>query len=677
MIKYKGNIAFNHKSSGLWDDLKLCPKGMSPLSAYEKSPVNPVTKKKVGGEKQFGITKEGFNFFCNHSVCEIPEFFMFRQKDMLEYLDSAKYEYLHPSQDYCNKSFMSDMFETKVNEVNALSPTHTFKFYLNVRENGTAQYLMPWDKPSQKEYYHLLNILLSNNTQGLSKADSVSYTQIVLFKFVDNLTKKIYIYMKPEFIKPYTAKELGVMLNEELDASSKDDLAIKSIPAAFVYKYRQQFINGAINIDDLIAEIKCIDADKIDKHVKESITKTCSGLGEILQKDIKDAKEIIEELTKSDEKLDDLNLGDRQVVFYGAPGTGKSHTIGEDYPLNDENTFRTTFHPDTDYASFVGCFKPTMKKKSEEEDAEEEISYTFGEQVFTKAYVEAWKQRSKGNPVFLVIDEINRGNCAQIFGDLFQLLDRNKAGYSEYEIKPDSDLGDHISKQALNVSAVFDKRGNDISEKINNGELLKFPRNLYILATMNTSDQSLYPMDSAFKRRWEWVYVPINYNDASQFHVEIDGKFYKWNEVIREINKKIKVATSSADKQLGNRFVMPDIDNIIASKTFVNKVMFYLWNDVFKDADEDEQIFKNVSYFEDFFEIDENSEDPKHSTLNADRINIGRVVDFIEGLHLNPDTEFVKTPTTTTESSVDTSLSEESTSTAESSKTASESVEAE
>lgn len=329
-----------------------------------------------------------------------------------------------------------------------------------------------------------------------------------------------------------------------------------------------------------------------------------------------------------------------QQIYYGAPGTGKSHTIGESYPLNDKNTFRTTFHPDTDYASFVGCYKPTMKKKSEEEGADEEISYTFVEQVFTKAYIEAWKRSSDDIPVFLVIDEINRGNCAQIFGDLFQLLDRNSLGFSEYEIKPDSDLEEFISKSKLNVSCVLDKKGNDISELINAGKLLKFPRNLNILATMNTSDQSLYPMDSAFKRRWEWVYVPINYNDASQFHVEVDGKFYKWSDVIRAINKRIKKATSSADKQLGNRFVMADDDNIIASKTFVNKVMFYLWNDVFKDADDDDQIFKNVSYFEDFFEIDD-SDDPKFNTLDKNGINIGRVSEFINGLELKPDEDYV------------------------------------
>lgn len=148
-----------------------------------------------------------------------------------------------------------------------------------------------------------------------------------------------------------------------------------------------------------------------------------------------------------------------QIIFYGAPGTGKSYRIAKDYDLTADNTFRTTFHPDTDYASFVGCYKPTTKG--------DKVSYSFTEQVFTDAYVKAWKYYSKWQadcetkdqgieteleypkPVYLIIDEINRGNCAQIFGDIFQLLDRNDEAFSDYEIQPDADLKNCISKKAL------------------------------------------------------------------------------------------------------------------------------------------------------------------------------------------------------------------------------------
>lgn len=138
--------------------------------------------------------------------------------------------------------------------------------------------------------------------------------------------------------------------------------------------------------------------------------------------------------------------------------------------------------------------------------------------MFTNAYIKAWENTNR--PVYLIIEEINRGNCAQIFGDLFQLLDRDKeTGKSEYPVKADKDLVAYIEKEL----------GND-HEGIKNGELC-LPSNLIIYATMNTSDQSLFPMDSAFKRRWDWEYVPINYDksiDSGKFIIKIDDVEYLW-----------------------------------------------------------------------------------------------------------------------------------------------------
>ena len=224
--------------------------------------------------------------------------------------------------------------------------------------------------------------------------------------------------------------------------------------------------------------------------------------------------------------------------------------------------FRTTFHPDTDYAAFVGCYKPSMNDGV--------IEYSFTPQVFTNAYIAAWENTKK--PVYLVIEEINRGNCAQIFGDLFQLLDRDKeTGKSEYPIKADKDLVAHIEK-VLGAG----------HEGIKNGELC-LPSNLIIYATMNTSDQSLFPMDSAFKRRWDWEYVPINYSkdiDSGKFIIEIDDDTkYSWVEFLESVNDKIYDATNSEDKQMGNFFIKKSIK----ANEFVNKVMFYLWNEVCKE----------------------------------------------------------------------------------------------
>lgn len=243
----------------------------------------------------------------------------------------------------------------------------------------------------------------------------------------------------------------------------------------------------------------------------------------------------------------------------------------EEKPKVQFNTeFRTTFHPDSDYASFVGCYKPTM---IEGENDENRISYAFVPQVFTNAYVRAWELYNSGSKenVYLVIEEINRGNCAQIFGDLFQLLDRyengEKAGFSKYEVDPDADLSQYLI-------GLFDKH--------HCAKKLCLPPNLIILATMNTSDQSLFPMDSAFKRRWSWKYVPIDYEhkDSSKYTITIGDRTYSWNKFLQDVNERIKTITQSEDKQIGNFFIA---HAVIKQDEFINKVMFYLWSEICKD----------------------------------------------------------------------------------------------
>lgn len=302
----------------------------------------------------------------------------------------------------------------------------------------------------------------------------------------------------------------------------------------------------------------------------------------------------------------------RQIIYYGAPGTGKSHKIKvmlDSVPC--ENIFRTTFHPDSDYSTFVGAYKPTMKKhyrydgkvkakyyedddlagaKKDETIIDKVIEYDFIPQAFIKAYMRAYRTEEN---VYLVIEEINRGNCAQIFGDLFQLLDRDENGVSEYKIKADADI----------VNYLEEKLGKD-GAGIKDGELC-LPSNLYIYATMNTSDQSLFPIDSAFKRRWDWEYEPIMYKNTDWI-IEINGNKYSWTSFQKKVNEKIFGDTNSEDKMLGDYFVKANIENVISEKLFVNKVLFYLWNDVCKDGDSD------------IFKTDDNK-DVKFSDLYGDK----------------------------------------------------------
>lgn len=327
-----------------------------------------------------------------------------------------------------------------------------------------------------------------------------------------------------------------------------------------------------------------------------------------------------------------------QQIFYGAPGTGKSHAVKTETEAWEKRgrVVRTTFHPDSDYSTFVGAYKPTTEsvqrydiynKPMTRDGApvmEQIITYEFVEQAFLQAYIDAWTNRDE--PEFLIIEEINRGNCAQIFGDLFQLLDRGDNGYSDYAIRADKDLQKHLCTAFEDV---------EIADypNVKTGKELLLPGNLYIRATMNTSDQSLFPIDSAFKRRWDWKYVPIakgNENGTElNWMIEVDGDLYDWWTFVTTINKHVFDTTNSEDKQLGFFFCKAK-DNIISAETFVCKVIFYLWNDVFKDFGFDDKIFED----------NEDNENPKLSFdkfyLANGTVNEGKVRMFLDNLGMMP-----------------------------------------
>ena len=402
-----------------------------------------------------------------------------------------------------------------------------------------------------------------------------------------------------------------------------------------------------------------------------------------------------------------------QTIYFGSPGTGKSFHIKNDIlsDVKEEFIFRTTFHPDSDYASFVGTYKPVSKKVVHKnmdyeticstfkdfkdtterpfhkfvaehyEDLEkidralrkqlflesgitestfeaeylkavsiakhldsiknnkDTISYEFEPQVFTEAYIKAWQHPEE--QIYLIIEEINRGNCAQIFGDLFQLLDR-KNGVSEYPVKADAALAKYLIEELRDRA----------SEGIENRKL-KLPANLNIIATMNTSDQSLFPMDSAFKRRWEWKYIPtiapadkerklaLNFKEnkegGDKKTIDAGNYSYSWKGFLNAINIRITKATHSDDKQLGFWFVKAENeDNNISVSTFVSKVIFYLWNDIFKDfGPKDTNPFtvdingsKEIMPFSSFFEINSDGQIVE---------NIGVLHTFMQNLKIEPE----------------------------------------
>lgn len=373
-----------------------------------------------------------------------------------------------------------------------------------------------------------------------------------------------------------------------------------------------------------------------------------------------------------------LKTTDLQQIYYGAPGTGKSKTI-KDLTFG-ESVIRTTFHPDSDYASFVGTYKPITEevdlrdcygKKVIDDDTkeivkEERIAYKFIPQAFLEAYVKAWKKlgRKKSDnsdksynrihpalldtpeiftknkaskKQYLIIEEINRGNCAQIFGDLFQLLDRNEYGFSDYPIVADKDMQKYLEKEFAGWEITNKDEINQLYGEANmvnlimKGERLVLPSNLYIWATMNTSDQSLFPIDSAFKRRWDWKYVPIREgrdketNAPLNWYINTGDKQYNWWSFISLVNKLIGSLTNSEDKKLGYFFCKAK-DGEIDADLFVSKVIFYLWNDVFKDYGFDDKDFQDeegkILSFDRFYE-------DKNGKTNVD---IAIVEQFLENL---------------------------------------------
>lgn len=391
---------------------------------------------------------------------------------------------------------------------------------------------------------------------------------------------------------------------------------------------------------------------------KKYVYRNAQGTHEMWEINNPESFETIQNVNGEEEEGEEkpLKFGDftpRQIIYYGAPGTGKSHTIKKEEDEGKITCIRTTFHPDSDYATFVGCYKPHKIEGTKD------LTYEFVEQAFLEAYKQAWMNPKE--EIALVIEEINRGNCAQVFGDIFQLLDRSDDGWSTYPIKADTDIAEHLKElhipgyaATMKLRFGLDKEGNDRYPDRDWFGFMALPPNMSILATMNTSDQSLFPIDSAFKRRWDWKYIKIKkgkdkngkelgwniqIEDANGEPVKIikeETKLPWWN-FIQKVNEIIASMTSSADKQLGYFFCKPskkanetnEKPTIITADTLVGKVIFYLWNDVFKDYG-----FEDASLFT--YQEEKNGKKTEKDLAFADfydeegeLVNTERLVDFL------------------------------------------------
>ena len=289
---------------------------------------------------------------------------------------------------------------------------------------------------------------------------------------------------------------------------------------------------------------------------------------------------------------------ERNRILFGAPGTGKSYTLNKekDVLLNLDsatNYERVTFHPDYSYANFVGTYKPVP---CEDEDGRDSITYKYVPGPFMRAYVKAVLngRKEKVKPYLLIIEEINRANVAAVFGDIFQLLDRDENGVSEYPIQTSEDVKKYLADELDGDPGEFDQ--------------IRIPDNMFIWATMNSADQGVFPMDTAFKRRWDFKYLGIDdsENDLIGKYVILgkeNRQKVEWNKLRKAINTFLAKQKINEDKQLGPYFiarniVVPQEGNMIDSekfgKIFKNKVIMYLFEDAARQ--------KRASLFEGCFE---------------------------------------------------------------------------
>ena len=254
--------------------------------------------------------------------------------------------------------------------------------------------------------------------------------------------------------------------------------------------------------------------------------------------------------------LIDGNIAEN-IILYGVPGCGKSHTVKESFCGDEAYIQRVVFHQDYTYSDFVGQLLP----KTDTTTTPPSLSYLFISGPFTTILKKAVDDAE--HMYFLVIEEINRGNAPAIFGDIFQLLDRDDRGESVYDIT-NFDIAQHIY--------------NDKEHKV------KIPGNLTLLATMNTADQNVFTLDTAFKRRWRMCSIKNNINQCKYKNDNICGTNVVWKDFVSGINNKIiensENMFSNEDKRLGSYFVRPqDLKN---TQLFAEKVLMYLWNDVFR-----------------------------------------------------------------------------------------------
>lgn len=392
----------------------------------------------------------------------------------------------------------------------------------------------------------------------------------------------------------------------------RDNPTLNTRLEKFKSKFDNRFIQAlkqlkTLTFDDNNISISKNKIDEVRKKVNEFEKNQDKILSEDYIKLLTSNKSItdLQESIEIEHSEDHLN---HNLIFSGAPGTGKSYNVSklvkEYYPdfENEENeqsqfVFRTTLHPEYTYSDFVGQIMPVTK--------DDKIDYDFIPGVFTRALEKAISFEQTNQKVFLILEELSRANVASVFGDLFQLLDR-KNGKSEYPIS-----NSLIAKEVFHSGPLKNEDGsiNKENEKLQNKKIY-LPSNLYILCTVNTSDQNVFVMDTAFKRRFDWIPVltdPVKNLKTGDYinnpEITIDGVKLKWCEFYPILNNYITSKMGlSEDKQIGQFFIKFDDNSSteVVQTLLKNKLLQYLWDDV-ENAAYSKKLFEGITSFSELY----------------------------------------------------------------------------
>ena len=362
--------------------------------------------------------------------------------------------------------------------------------------------------------------------------------------------------------------------NDHIDEVAEKVYVFESNPDKFTAENYSQFLGST---DSLFQAYE---------PVNDSQSKAPDALGQAFSKHNPNIAEDEAEETGLDEVAAERVKGGTNIILYGVPGAGKSRTIKHEYCDDESRIERLVFHPDYTYSDFVGQILPIVSEDGN-------VSYKFSAGPFTKLVRKAYINPDK--MYYLIIEEVNRGNAPAIFGDVFQLLDRDKDGNSEYKIT-NSDIAKIVYR--------------------NGNHMVSIPSNMCILCTMNTSDQNVFTLDTAFQRRWSMRLIKNKFHNTAEEQRFADTKILDtdvtWKKFFTEINslilnKNIRM-TSSEDKRLGTHFVlekdlaMGDGNERQVSR-FPEKVLKYLWDDAFKFTKEDIFDLEKVKSLEDVIDL--------------------------------------------------------------------------